>query len=91
MPDDREKYRPDPLMPERTMSQDKVDLPEKGLGGADAVPDTNYVPRTETGSERPKGKGPVVAAVSSGNGTVWAILAFLFMGAVLVYLLGYGR
>jgi hypothetical protein len=67
---------------------DGYDLPEKALGGADAVPDTNYVPPTETGPERPKGKGPAAATVAAGNGAVWAIIAFLIVGAVLVFLLG---
>jgi hypothetical protein len=67
---------------------EQYDLPEKALGGADAVPDTNYVPRPEPGPEHPKGKGPVGAAVSAGNGAVWGIIAFLIVAAVLVFLLG---
>jgi hypothetical protein len=67
---------------------DRYDLPEKALGGADAVPDTNYLPPPDPGPERPKGKGPVGATVSAGNGAVWAVIAFLIVGAVLVFLLG---
>ncbi len=91
MPDDREKYSPEPLLPDRTIPQGKIDQPEKVLGGADAVPDTSYLPPADRGPERPKGKGPAGAAVSSGNGTVWAVIAFLIIAAVLVFLLGYGR
>jgi hypothetical protein len=67
---------------------DRYDLPERALGGADAVPDTNYVPHPEPGPEHPKGAGPVGATVSAGNGAVWAIIAFLIVAAVLVFLLG---
>jgi hypothetical protein len=67
---------------------DRYDLPEKALGGADAVPDTNYLPPAGEGPEHRKGRGPVGAAVSSGNGAVWGIIAFLIVGAVLVFLLG---
>jgi hypothetical protein len=70
---------------------DQYDLPERALGGADAVPDTNYVPPSETGPEHRKGKGPVGATVSAGNGAVWAIIAFLVIAAVLVFLLGFGQ
>ncbi|HEY2065688.1 MAG TPA: hypothetical protein VGG84_06985 [Gemmatimonadaceae bacterium] len=77
---------PDPGIP-----QDRYDLPEKALGGADAVPDTNYVPTAEP--EHPKGEGPVKARVpaGSGQGATWAIIAFLVIGAVLVFLLGLGQ
>jgi hypothetical protein len=70
---------------------DRYDLPERALGGADAVPDTNYVPAPEPGPEHRKGKGPVGASVSAGNGAVWAIIAFLVIAAVLVFLLGFGQ
>ena len=61
------------------------DLPEKGLGGADAVPDTNYVP--EPGREQRKGSGPLGAAASTGNRAVWGVIAFLIGSAIVVYLL----
>jgi hypothetical protein len=67
---------------------ERYDLPEAALGGADAVPDTNYVPAPEPGPEQRKGRGPVGAAVSAGNGAVWGIIAFLIISAVLVFLLG---
>ena len=67
---------------------DRYDLPEKALGGADAVPDTNYVPSADPGPEQRKGHGPVGATVSAGNGAVWGIIAFLIVAAVLVFLLG---
>ncbi|MFL5607536.1 MAG: hypothetical protein ACJ8AD_13885 [Gemmatimonadaceae bacterium] len=67
---------------------DRYDLPEKALGGADAVPDTNYLPPEDEGPEQRKGRGPVGAAVSSGNGAVWGIIAFLIVAAVLVFVLG---
>jgi hypothetical protein len=80
------KEPPEPGVP-------SYDLPEAALGGADAVPDTNYVPPPEPGPEHPKGEGPVGAAVpaGSGNGTTWAIIAFLLIAAVLVFFLGFGR
>ena len=77
--------------PDRGIPQDRYDLPEQGLGGADAVPDTNYVPQREP--EHRKGEGPAKAAVPAGGGkgATWAIIAFLLIGAVLVYLLGFGQ
>jgi hypothetical protein len=67
---------------------DRYDLPEKALGGADAVPDTNYVPPSESGPDQRKGHGPVSATVSAGNGAVWGVIAFFIIAAVLVFLLG---
>jgi hypothetical protein len=67
---------------------ERYDLPEQALGGADAVPDTNYVPPADTGPEQRKGHGPVGATVSAGNGAVWGIIAFLIVSAVLVFVLG---
>jgi hypothetical protein len=64
---------------------ERYDLPEKALGGADAVPDTNYVPEPER--EQRKGRGLVGASVSAGNGAVWGVIAFLVGSAVVVYLL----
>jgi hypothetical protein len=77
--------------PDGGIPQDRYDLPEKALGGADAVPDTSYVPAAEP--EHPKGEGPVKARVpaGSGQGATWAIIAFLVIGAVLVFLLGFGQ
>ena len=67
---------------------EQYDPPEKALGGADAVPDTNYLPAADPGPEHRKGQGPVGATVSAGNGAVWGIIAFLIVSAVLVFLLG---
>lgn len=77
--------------PEPGIPQDRYDLPEKALGGADAVPDTHYVPQPEPA--HPKGEGPVKATVpaGSGQGATWAIIAFLVVGAILVFLLGFGQ
>jgi hypothetical protein len=71
----------------------KDTLPESALGGADAVNDTHFVPDREPLPQRRKGEGPVVAQVpaGSGQGATWAIIAFLLVGAVLVFLLGFGQ
>jgi hypothetical protein len=65
--------------------------PDAALGGADAVPDTNYVVAPEP--ERPKGDAHThpPAAVAAGPNATWAIIVFLAVAAVLVYLLGFGR
>jgi len=46
-----------------------------------------------TEPEARKTDGGPSARVSAGSGqaATWAVLAFLFIGAVLVYLLGFGR
>jgi hypothetical protein len=80
-----------PADQEGGIPQDRYDLPEKALGGADAVPDTHYVPPAEPGPERPKGRGPVAPVVAAGKGATWAIIAFLVIAAVLVFLLGFGQ
>jgi hypothetical protein len=67
---------------------DRYDLPEKALGGADAVPDTNYVPAADPGPEQRKGHGPGGATASADNRAVWGVIAFLIVSAVVVYLLG---
>jgi len=65
--------------------------PETALGGADAVPDTHYVPHLEP--ERTKGDAHAhpPAATATGPNATWAIIVFLAVAAVLVYLLGLGR
>jgi hypothetical protein len=71
---------------------ERYDLPEQALGGADAVPDTNYVPEPER--EQRKGHGAAGATVSTGNRAVWGVIAFLIGSAVVVYvlrLLGIGQ
>jgi hypothetical protein len=63
---------------------------DAALGGADAVPDTHYVPHAEP--ERPKGEGRVPSPPAArAPSATWAIIVFLVVGAVLVYLLGLGR
>jgi hypothetical protein len=64
------------------------------LGGADAVEKTTYVTGSGTDPERRGSEGdkPVrKGEASSGLNTTWVILALLFVGAVLVYVLGWGR
>jgi hypothetical protein len=63
--------------------------PEAALGGADAVPDTNYVPAPEPA--RPKGDAHTHPPAAAGPNATWAIIVFLAVGAVLVYLLGFGK
>ena len=66
--------------------------PEAALGGADAVAKTTYV----TGSGAEPEKHPVAQAsnLKGQSGTApnatWAILVFLAVAAVLVYVLGFG-
>jgi hypothetical protein len=83
----------DPQPPSPGIPPNRYDLPEKALGGADAVPDTNYIPHRE--AEQRKGdastKPRVPPASASGSGATWAIIAFLAIGAVLVFLLGFGQ
>ena len=74
-PKDRNRGQPDPL------------------GGADAVEKTTYVTGSGTDPERhgPEGDKPARKGTGTGPSSTWAILAFLFVGAVLVYVLGWGR
>lgn len=75
-PNDRNRGQPEPL------------------GGADAVEKTSYVVGSGTDPERrgPEGDTPVrKGAAGTGPSATWAILVFLFVGAVLVYVLGWGR
>ena len=75
--------------------------PEVALGGADAVEKTSYVTGSGTDPERMRrdaGQGraepappPAKGAGGTGPNTTWAIIVFLAVGAVLVYLLGLGR
>jgi hypothetical protein len=65
---------------------------EAALGGADAVPKTTYVTGSGTEPEATKPPGtPAATAAAGGQGATWAIIAFLVVGAVIVYLLGFGR
>ena len=73
--------------------QDRYRNPETALGGADAVEKTTYVTGKGTEPEARKASDAPAARVPAGSGqtATWAVLAFLFIGAVLVYLLGFGR
>lgn len=66
--------------------------PETALGGADAVEKTTYVTGSGTDPNARKGSGPSARVpAGGGQGATWAILIFLVVAAVLVYLLGFGR
>ena len=73
--------------------QDRYKNPETALGGADAVEKTTYVTGKGTEPESQKKDDGPSARVSAGGGqaATWVVLAFLFIGAALVYLLGFGR
>ena len=82
--------------------EDRYRNSETALGGADAVEKTTYVTGEGTEPEaripedpnRRKGEGGRTipnAPLRSGQATIWAIVAFLLVAALLVYLLGYGR
>jgi hypothetical protein len=73
--------------------QDRYKNPETALGGADAVEKTTYVTGKGTDPSAQKAPSEPSARVKSGGGVsaAWAIIAFLIIAAVLVYLLGYGR
>ena len=68
--------------------------PDVALGGADAVDKTTYV--TGSGTD-PEGRRddpappPAKGAGGAGPSATWAIIVFLAVAAVLVYLLGLGR
>ncbi len=66
---------------------------EAALGGADAVEKTSYVTGSGTDPQAIKPTGSASAKVPSGAGqsATWAVIAFLLIGAVLVYVLGFGR
>jgi hypothetical protein len=80
--------------PPRGVPDDKYrQPPDVALGGADAVEKTTYVVGSGTDPER---IGPDATAARKGSGrgtpnTTWTIIAFLLVGAVLVYILGWGR
>ena len=76
VPDDRSRQRPD-----------------ADLGGADAVEKTTYVTGSGTEPERTRPESAPSAKGDAGtapNATA-AILVFLAVAAVLVYVLGFGR
>ena len=67
--------------------------PEAALGGADAVSKTTYVAGEGTEPESRPASGAPLARPSSSTGasTVWIVLAFFLVAAILVYVLGFGR
>jgi hypothetical protein len=73
--------------------QDRYKNPEAALGGADAVEKTTYVTGkgTDPSAQHPEGAPSARVKAGAGQGTTWAIIAFLAIAAVLVYLLGFGR
>ncbi len=81
------------LPPSPSNPDDEERLPPDALGGADAVEKTTYVARSGTEPERTRSEVPTVNKGSAGTGpnATWAIIVFLAVGAVLVYLLGFGR
>ena len=79
-------------LPPRSPEDDPRRQPE-ALGGADAVEKTTYVTGSGTEPERMRSEGapaPKGSAPTAPNATS-AILIFLAVGAVLVYLFGWGR
>jgi hypothetical protein len=75
-----------------TFPEDRYAHPEAALGGADAVEKTTYVTGSGAEPETHKEGEGVTARVPAGGGqgATWAILVFLIVSAVLVYLLGFG-
>jgi hypothetical protein len=73
--------------------QDRYRNPETALGGADAVEKTTYVTGrgTEPSGNQPAGSPSARVGAGSGQWATWAIIGFLVVAAVLVYLLGFGR
>ncbi|MEO6526910.1 MAG: hypothetical protein ABIP93_09825 [Gemmatimonadaceae bacterium] len=85
-------------MPDRptdggSFPEDRYENPEVALGGADAVEKTTFVSGRGAEPEgRPARGGPTTRApAGAGEGATWAIIVFLFVAAVLVYLSGVGR
>ena len=73
--------------------QDRYKNPETALGGADAVEKTTYVTGrgTEPSANQPPGSPAARVPAGGGQGATWAIIGFLVIAAVLVYVLGFGR
>ena len=78
---------------ENSFPKERYSDPETALGGADAVEKTTYVTGKGTEPEAMHKGGTTSARVpsGSGHGATWAVIAFLAIAAVLVYLLGFGR
>ncbi len=77
----------------KSFPKDRYVDPETALGGADAVEKTTYVTGSGTDPDARKGSDGPSARVpaGAGQGATWAIIIFLIVAAVLVYLLGFGR
>jgi hypothetical protein len=75
------------------LPNDRYEDAEAALGGADAVEKTTYVTGKGTDPDARKAGDTPSAHVpaGAGQGATWAILVFLAVGAVLVYLLGFGQ
>ena len=73
--------------------EDRYRNPETALGGADAVEKTTYVTGkgTEPSGSQPPGSPAARVGAGAGQGATWAVIGFLVIAAVLVYLLGFGR
>jgi hypothetical protein len=76
-----------------SVPEDRYRNPETALGGADAVEKTTYVTGkgTDPSASQPPGSPAARVGAGSGKGATWAIIAFLAVAAVLVYLLGFAR
>jgi len=76
----------------KSFPKDRYADAETALGGADAVEKTTYVTGSGTDPNARKGDGPAAhVPAGGGQGATWAIIVFLVVAAVLVYLLGFGR
>ena len=85
-------------MPEKSTGggsfpEDRNTDAEAAYGGADSVEKTTYVTGSGTDPNARKGSDGPAAQVPAGGGqgATWAIIVFLVVAAVLVYLLGFGR
>ena len=83
---------PDASPPDRLPDDKYRQPPDAALGGADAVEKTTYVTGSGTEPERSRHEGvPVPKGAGKTPNATSAILIFLAVGAVLVYLFGWGR
>lgn len=82
-----------PPPPSGTPNDKSRAAPEAALGGADAVEKTTYVTGSGTEPERrPKAPASNLKGESgAAPNATWAILVFLAVAAVLVYVFGFGR
>jgi len=82
-----------PPPPEGTPDDKNRRPPDVALGGADAVEKTTYVTGSGTDPQRTRSESapPTKGAAGTGPNATWVILVFLAVGAVLVYVLGFGR